>query len=207
MRRNKIGMIVAAILATLALGSVFTASAGAAPVWKFNGTALSGEEDIVGAAVSSSMTIPGMTTICDHFLYNMDIKNSSGTGAGAINELPLFGCHTSSGACTVEAIEARHLPWPTHLTTVAGKSYLFIEGIEVGILYAGALCALDEVEILVKGTAGGVVENATESATFNSTTFSATGAQLKVGATPIEWNGVFPTEAFAWHRTESLSVG
>lgn len=206
MRTKILGVILAGVLATLALGSVFTASAGAAQ-WKFDGTALSGKEDILGAAVSSSMTIPGMTTTCEHFLYNMSIENSGGSGKGTINELPLFECHTSSGVCKVEAIEARDLPWSTHLTTVSGKTYLFIEGVEVGILYGGEMCALDEVELPVTGTAGGLVSNETESATFNSSTFSATGAQLKVGSTPIEWNGVFPTEAFQWHREESISVG
>jgi len=201
-----IGVILAAVLATLALGSVFTGIASAAPQWKFNGTALSGKEDVLGAAISSSMTIPGMTTTCEHFLYNMGIENASGTGKGEIKELPLFECHTS-GACVVEAIEARALPWPTHLMTVAEKQYLFVEGVEVGILYEGPLCPIAETEMVVKGTAGGLISNATETATFNSSSFSATGAQLKVGGTPIEWNGVFPTEAFEWHREESLSVG
>jgi hypothetical protein len=206
MRTKKIGVILAGVLAILALGSVFTASASAAPQWNFAGTALSGEEDILGAAVSSSMTIPGMTTTCEHFLYNMQIENSGGAGEGEIDELPLFECHTDTPACTVEAIEAKALPWPTHLMTVAEKPYLFVEGIEVGILYGGVECALGEVEVPVRGTAGGLISNETESATFNASTFSATGAKLKVGSTPIEWNGVFPTEAFEWHREDSLSV-
>lgn len=206
MRKKTIGVIVAGILATLALGSVFTAAASAAPQWQFDGTALSGEEDILGAAVSSSMTIPGMTTTCEHFLYNMQIENSGGLGEGEIDELPLFECHTNTAACTVEAIEARNLPWPTHLMTVSGTPYLFVEGIEVGILYGGEECALGEVEIPVRGTAGGLISNETETATFDASTFSATGAKLKVGATSIEWNGVFPTEAFEWHREESISV-
>lgn len=206
MRSRKLGVILAAVLATLALGSVFTAGAGAAQ-WKFNGTALSGEEDVLGAAISSSMTIPGQTTTCEHFLYNMEINNAGGAGKGEIEELPLFECHTATGACTVEAIEARALPWKTHLVTVSTKQYLFVEGVEVGILYEGPLCPIAETEMIVKGTAGGLLDNETESATFNASTFSATGAHLKVGATAVEWNGVFPTEAFAWHREESLSAG
>lgn len=207
MRTKMIGVILAAVLATVAFGSVFTAAASATPQWKFNGTALSGKENVLGAAISSSMTIPGMTTTCEHFLYNMGIENASGAGKGEIKELPLFECHTTSGACVVEAIEARALPWHTHLTTVSGKQYLYVEGVNVGILYEGPLCPIAETEMVVKGTAAGLISNETESATFNSATFSATGAQLKVGATAIEWNGVFPTEAFEWHRDESLSVG
>jgi hypothetical protein len=207
MRTKKMAATLAAVLAMMAMGSVLAASAGAAPQWKFNGTTLTGKEDILGAATSSSLTIPGMTTVCEHFLYNMEIENSAGTGKGSITELPLFECHTSSGKCTVEAIGARKLPWPTHLVTASGKQYLFVEGIEVGILYEGPLCALAETEVIVTGTAGGLISNETETATFNSTTFSATGAKLKVGGTAIEWNGVFPTEAFEWHREQAISVG
>jgi hypothetical protein len=207
MRIKKMRLILAGVLATLALGAVFSASASAAPAWKFNGTALTGSEDILGAAVSSSMTIPGLTTTCEHFLYNMKIENSGGTGKGSITELPLFECHTSSPACTVETIGAKNLPWPTHLVNVSTKPYLFVEGVEVGIMYGGEECALGEVEVVVKGTAGGSISNETESATFNAASFTATGAKLKVGATSIEWNGVFPTEGFEWHREQALSVG
>jgi hypothetical protein len=207
MNVRKLRTLVAALLAVLALGSVAAAQAGATPAWKFNGTSLSGKEDILGAATSSSMTIPGMTTTCEHFLYNMKIENSGGTGKGQITELPLFECHTGSSICTVEAIAAEKLPWPTKLMTVSGKPYLFIEGIHVSILYGGEFCALGETEVPISGTAGGLISNETESATFSKTTFTATGAALKAAGTPIEWNGVFPTEAFEWHRSEALSVG
>jgi len=206
MRSKMMRVILAGVLAAVAMGAVFSASAGAAQ-WKFNGTNLTGTEDVVGAAISSSMTIPGMTTTCEHFLYNMDIENSGGAGKGSITELPLFECKTSTPACTVEAIGAKALPWPTKLMTVSTKQYLFVEGVEVGILYAGKECALGEVEVRVKGTAGGLIDNTTESATFNAASFTATGAKLKVGGTAIEWNGVFPTEAFEWHREQSISVG
>lgn len=200
-------MALAALLATLALGSVLATSANAAPQWKFSGTNLSGKEDILGAATSSSMTWSGMTTTCEHFLYNMHIENNGGAGKGEVNEVPLFGCGTSSKYCTVNWIEAQNLPWPTHLTEVATKPYLMIENIFVVVEYGGPLCAIGEVEIPIKGTAGGLITNATESATFNNETFSATKAELKAAGTPIEWKGVFPTEAFEWHRNEPLSVG
>ena len=207
MRSKMMRVILAGVLALVAMGAVFTASAGASPQWKFNGTTLTGSEKIVGAAISSSLTIPGMTTTCEHFLYTMAIENAAGTGKGSITELPLYECHTNTSACTVEAITPKKLPWPTHLTTVSSKNYLFVEGIEVGILYGGKLCALGEVEVLVKGTAGGLISNETETATFNASTFTATGAVLKVGGTKIEWNGVFPTEGFEWHREQAISVG
>lgn len=192
--------------ATLALGLVLAASASASPAWKFNGTELSGTETVVGAAIESSMTIPGMTTTCEHFLYNMEIQNSGGTGEGELSEVPLFDCSTTAEACTVEAIEAEELPWSTHLTTIAGKNYLIIEGIHVSILYGGEECAIGGLTVPVEGTAGGEVDNGTESATFNSETFEATGTELTAFGQSIEWNGVFPTEAFEWHREESLGV-
>src|ERR1700739_971144 len=92
-----------AAVAALALGAAGTASA--APVWKFNATELTGKETIVGAAISSSLTVPGATTECKHFLYNMKISNSAGKGTGEITELPLFECSTSNPACKVGAIE------------------------------------------------------------------------------------------------------
>jgi hypothetical protein len=207
MRSKMMRVILAGVLAAVAMSAVFTASAGAAVQWKFNGTNLTGTEDVVGAAISSSMTIPGMTTTCEHFLYNMHVENAAGAGKGSITELPLYECHTNTAACTVEAIGAKALPWPTKLMTVSSKNYLFVEGVEVGILYGGKECALGEVEVRVKGTAGGLISNETESATFNAASFTATGAKLKVGGTTIEWNGVFPTEAFEWHREQAISVG
>lgn len=207
MRTKRMRVIVGGLLSVLALSAVFAASSSAAPAWKFNGTALTGKEDLLGAAVSSSMTIPGLTTTCEHFLYNMTIENSGGTGKGTLNEMPVYECHTSSPFCTVEAVAAQKLPWPAKLETIASKNYLFIEGVNVNILYGGELCALGETEVPVTGTAGGLLDNTAETATFNASTFTATGAKLKVGGSSIEWNGVFPSEGFEWHREQAISVG
>jgi hypothetical protein len=204
---KRLKFIAVGALVVVAMSALSASAANATPAWKFDGTSLSGKEDILGAATSSSMTIPGLTTTCEHFLYNMKIENSGGAGKGEITELPLFECHTSTPVCTVEAIAAEKLPWPTKLMSVSSNPYLFIEGIHVSILYGGEECALGETEVPVTGTAAGSISNTTESATFNKSTFSAAGANLKVGGTSIEWNGVFPTEAFEWHREESISVG
>lgn len=193
-----------AVLVVLAASAAFTAVASASPAWKFNGTELSGKETIVGAAISSSLAIPGATTECAHFLYNMKISNTSGTGKGEITELPLYECKTTTGTCTVSSIEAEKLPWPTHLTTVSGKDYLVVEDIKVGIVYSGATCSLAEEKVRVSGTAGGVIENTAQTATFNKTTFEATKTELKVGSESVEWKGLFPTEAFESHREQAL---
>lgn len=190
----------------LAISAVFAGSASANPVWQFNGSELSGSETVVGAAFESSMTIPGLTTTCEHFLYAMSISNSGGSGQGEIGELPLYGCHTDSTACTVEAIEAEQLPWSTHLEAVENKNYLVIEGIQVSILYGGSNCAFGGMFVPVEGTAGGLVDNASETARFDPQSFEATGTELSVFGTPIEWTGLFPTEAFEWHREQALSA-
>ncbi|HVR05225.1 MAG TPA: hypothetical protein VMS02_04235, partial [Solirubrobacteraceae bacterium] len=121
-------IFVLVVVAALMLGTA--ASASASPAWLFNGTELSGSETILGAATSSSMTVPGATTTCEHFLYNMKISNSGGKGKGEITELPLFECSTNT-TCSVQSVEAEHLPWPTHLSTVGGKNYLIVEKVDV----------------------------------------------------------------------------
>ncbi|HXF32689.1 MAG TPA: hypothetical protein VN522_14330 [Solirubrobacterales bacterium] len=205
MKGTKPAKLLRAAVVALVLSAVFAGSAGASPVWKFNGTELSGTEKIVGAAVSSSLTIPGMTTTCGHFLYTVKISNSAGTGKGEVTELPLFECGTNT-VCTVETITAEKFPWPAHLTTVASKNYLVIEGVRVSIKYGGKGCSVGGLTVPITGTAGGLLDNTTESATFSPTTFSATGTALKFGSNTVEWNGLFPTEAFEWHREQALSV-
>lgn len=188
----------------LALG--FTASASASPAWKFNGSELSATETLVGAAANSSMTIPGVTTECAHFLYNMKIWDTGGKGKGEVTELPLFECTTKTAGCSVASIEAKKLPWPTHLASAWGNNYLIIENVDVEVLYSGSSCAYAGIPITVSGSAGGILNNSTESATFNNETMVATGTGLWVGFTWVEWNGYFPSEAFQTHREQSLSV-
>lgn len=199
-------MLLRGILAALMLSAVFASSASAAPAWKFEGKALEGKETVVGAAFESSMTIPGLTTKCENFLYKLAIENVSGTGKGTVTELPLYNCTTSSKWCTVASITAESLPWAAQTKLVTGSNYIVIEGVKVAILYAGELCVLDETLATVTGSAGGKIDNTAETATFNAASFSATGTVLKALGSSIEWNGVFPTEAFQWHREQALTV-
>jgi hypothetical protein len=195
-----------AIVALAIIGAVFAASAVAAPAWKFESKSLEGTEVILGGAVQSSMTIPGLTTKCENFLYKLTIKNEGGTGKGEVTEVPLYNCTTNSSACTVETIGAESLPWASHLSTVSTSNYVIIEGVKVAIYYGGEECVLGETLVNVTGSAGGLIDNTKETATFNSTTLSATKTELKALSQKIEWNGVFPTEAFQWHREQALSV-
>jgi len=207
MNRKAISTSLGAVLAALAiLSAVFAAGAGAAPAWKFEGKSLEGTETILGAALDSSLTVPGLTTKCENFLYKLTIKNEAGTGKGEVTELPLFNCTTNSTACSVKTIAAEKLPWPAKLVVVATSNYIVIEGVKVAILYAGAECVLGGTLVTVTGSAGGLIDNVAETATFNATTLAATGTVLKALGQKIEWKGVFPTEAFEWHRNQPLTV-
>jgi hypothetical protein len=206
MNRKTKSIFWAAALAALVISAMFASSASASPVWKFNSTELTGKETVVGAAISSSMTVPGLTTKCANFLYKLSISNSAGLGKGEVTEVPLFECSTNSSACTVDSIGAEKLPWASKLTTVSTVPYIIIEGVKVGILYGGEECVLGETLVTVTGSAGGSIDNVAETATFNSSTLSASKTELKALSQKIEWNGVFPTEGFEWHREQALSV-
>lgn len=204
--RTRATAIGAALAALAVLCALFAASASAAPAWKFESKSLEGTEVILGGAFESALTVPGLTTKCENFLYKLTIENSAGSGKGSLTEMPLYNCATNSTACTVETIGAEKLPWASHLTTVSTTNYIIIEGVKVGILYGGEECVLGETVVTVSGSAGGSIDNTAETATFNSTTLSATKTELKALSQKIEWKGLFPTEAFQWHRTQPLSV-
>lgn len=204
--RTKATAIGVAMAALVVLCAMFASSASAAPAWKFETKSLEGSEVILGGALESSMTIPGLTTKCENFLYKLSIKNEGGTGKGEVTELPLYNCSTNSEVCSVEKIGAEKLPWPSHLATFATSPYIIIEGVKVGILYSGEECAVGGVLVTVTGSAGGLINNTTETATFNASTLTATGTSLKALSSKIEWNGVFPTEAFQWHREQAISA-
>jgi hypothetical protein len=106
----------------------------------------------------------------------------------------------------VAAIEAESFPWPASLTTVSSSNYLVVKEVDVWILYGGWFCPLWGVWAHVTGSAGGLISNATESATFSSSSFKATGTELKALGASVEWNGFFPAEAFEWHREQAISV-
>jgi hypothetical protein len=199
-------MLLRGVFAALMLSAVFAASAGAAPAWKFEGKTLEGKETVVGAAIESSLTIPGLTTKCENFLYKLTIENVAGTGKGSVTELPLYNCTTNTKNCTVKSIAAEALPWAAQAKLVSTTNYIVIEGIKVAIVYAGELCALGGTLAKVTGTAGGRIDNTAETATFDKASFTATGTALKALGTTIEWIGVFPTEAFEGHRLQALTV-
>jgi hypothetical protein len=199
--------VVFAISAVLVLAAAFSASATASPVWKFEGSELTGKaETIVGDATLSSLTIPGLTTTCKKMHYEMTISNSLGTGKGSFNALSFKTCFTSSKECAVETINAEKLPWATHLVTVSASNYVVIEGIKVGILYSGGGCALGGTLITVTGSAAGLYDNTSETFALDSSSFKATKTSLKALGSAAEWQGVFTTEATGVHSGEALTI-
>ena len=203
--RKSTRVFLGGLLAALMLSAVFAGSAVASPAWKFNGEELKGTETTIGAAEKSGLTAWGFTTTCDNFLYEVEIWNEGEKGKGNVTDLPLFNCYTNS-FCTVEAIEAESFPWPAELVNVSGSNYMKVKGVDVWILYGGWFCPLWGVWAHVTGSAGGIISNATESATFSSSSFKATGTELKALGESVEWNGFFPAEAFETHRGQSISV-
>jgi hypothetical protein len=205
MTRKSTRIFLGGLLTALMLSAVFAGSAMAGPAWRFNGEELKGTEVLLGGAEKSGLTAWGMTTTCDNFLYKVEISNSAGTGKGNVNELPLFNCYTDT-TCTVAAIEAEAFPWPVNLTTVGSSNYMVVKGVNVWVLYGGWFCPLWGVWAHVTGSAGGLITNATESATFSSSSFKATGTELNALGASVEWNGFFPAEGFQWHREQPISV-
>ncbi len=194
------------LLAALMLSAVFASSAGAAPAWKFNGTELEGTENDPRRGPEKR---PHRVGVHNHLrqlpLPSGNLEQQRGRAKGTSPNLPLFNCYTDS-TCTVEAIEAESFPWPAELVTTGGNNYMKVKGVNVWILYGGWFCPLWGVWAHVTGSAGGLLNNTTESATFSSSSFTATGTKLEALGAGVEWNGFFPAEAFTTHREESLTA-
>jgi hypothetical protein len=195
----------AVLLAAIAITGAFVANASAV-TWKFNGTPLVGTETVLNRAGESSFTIPGLTTTCKPFVFVVSASNPIGIAAASVTEAPLSNCFTSSKSCIVETIAAETLPWAGKVTTVLGSIYLVIQGFKVSILYEGEECVLGGTVVTITGSAGGLVNNTTESVTFNSSSFAATKTELKALGSKIEWSGLFTMIPTGAHIGESISI-
>jgi hypothetical protein len=204
MRSRKM-ILLSAVLAALALGSVASASASATE-WHFGGTTLPEleGETVVGAAFSSSLKAAGASTTCQHFLYNMEVWNYWGVGEALLNELPLFECSTTAPSCKVTSMEAQELPWFAYVFSIGTKKYLEIEDVDVKIVYGGTGCSLGTKYL--EGDAGGLINNTNSTATFSKSSFEATGSALFLAGTEVEWTGEFPMEAFQASREKAVEA-
>jgi hypothetical protein len=205
MSRRTTGTFLAALLAVLTASAIFAGTASATPAWYFEGAELVGTETIQGSATETSIEIPGLTTTCETAVFDMTIENVGGEGEGELTQLPFGNCSTNT-VCTVELIEASGLPWASELVTVGAGLYIVLEGVEIGILYGNPLCALNEFLVEVEGSAGGLIDNGAESATFNPANFAATGTELTALASEVDWNGVFAMEATGAGTGQALTV-
>ena len=193
-----------AAIVVVALSAAAGATASVAAVWKFEGKELKTVETVKGVAEESSLTLPGTNLTCEFIRLKMKIKNTGGNGEAEVTEFPLEKCRSSTATCTVESVEALGLPWPAHLVTVGVDDYLVIEKMEINVVLGGSLCAFAGLPILTKGSAGGEISNVSHTITFNKSTFMATGTNLKVGATAVEWQAVFALKGLGAHKGEGL---
>jgi hypothetical protein len=208
MTRTPTGLMVRAAVAALALCAVTSAGAAASPAWRFGGKELSGSEAIAGNAPEGRLffSSTNLTTTCKETQYKATIHNSGGKGLDEVTSMTFKGCTTNQGACSVSSILAEALPWSGHLVTVGTDNYLVIEGVKATVAYSGEECVVGGTEVVVTGSAGGLYLNKGETITFSSSTYPATGTELKALGKPAEWKGVFSTEATGTHHGEALTV-
>lgn len=193
--RNAMAVFLASMAMGLLASAAFAGAASALPSWHFGGISLMGSETIEANATSASLAFAGLTTTCEPFVLELKVENTGGTGTGIVTGVPFSNCSTNSNSCSVESIQAESLPWALSLTTVPSEHYLVIKGIKFVIFYSGPECALSELEVPITGSAGGLVDDSSETVTFSPATFTATKTGLKVFGTKVEWNGVFDLAA------------
>jgi len=191
---------------TAAWTASFATGAQASPAWFFNGVELESKETTLNHAGEGSLSAFGLTTTCEPFVFLATISNSAGSGKASVTSVPLSNCYTSSPQCEVGAIGAETLPWSAHLTTISGTDYLVVEGVKLAITYAGEECVLGEVLVKYTGTAGGRIDNETESVTFDAASFTATKTALKALGAAATWNGNFTMIATGVHVGQALEV-
>jgi hypothetical protein len=205
-KRKATNIVLLGLLASLVASAALAAPVAASPAWMFKGSELSGSETIEGDAILSSLAIPGLTTTCKKMTYEMTISNVAKVGAGEVTGFSFKTCTTSKPECSVKTIAAEKLPWAAHLVTVGSNNYVVVEGIRIGILYAGEECVLGETLVTVKGSVGGRYDNPTETFTFNVTNSNAVGAKLTALSQTIGWTGAFTTEATGPRNGQALTV-
>jgi hypothetical protein len=201
--------LLAGALAALLLAAAFASGAGAEPRWLFEGDLLHKDqvETVEGDAVLGSLSLSGgITVVCKKTHYVMGIVNIGTAGLAAVESLTFATC-TATNPCTVKAVTGEKFPWDGELMATAGAEYLALENVRVSILFAGEECTLGGTLVTIKGTAGALYENPTETFAFSPASFSATATKLSEPAGLVWWNAAFTTEATGPHAGETLTVG
>jgi hypothetical protein len=203
--RRLIRIPLAGVLAFMLAAAFSAANAAASPFWEFSGSPLVGQENVLASTTKATFTIPGLTTTCE-MDYDVTIWNVQAVGQGSATSLTFSNCHTDSQSCTVASIQALGLPWVANPAKVSASNHLVIKGVRIDLLYAGEECALAEIPIEITGSAGGLIDNATESVVFNSSSFTATGTKLSGLKTTIQLQGTFALQATGAHSGQSIAV-
>jgi len=203
------GFLLLLALAVL-LSATWASGASAAPAWKFGGVELSEPEAIAGGSTNSALSIPGITTSCKRFPYDMTVFNEASTARGEITEAAPDECSTNT-TCEIESLTAEGFPWKLHGVTLKVESklvnYVVIEGIRISVLYVGDECALDEILVTYTGSAAGKYDSTTGTFTLSAVNSNAAGAQMKALGSSAQFTGVFSTEALGLHSGEVLELG
>lgn len=206
--KHRARVFLGAITAMVMACTAFSATANAAPAWYFDGVELKGTETIANGPPATVFSIPELelAIFCDPLPLEMTIWNTGGSGLGNVVELPFPSCTTSDEACTVEAAWSESLPWPAKLGAISSKNYLVITGVKIQMVFGGMTCPLYEVEATITGSAGGLVDNATERIKFSPATFKATGTALKMLGQPVNMEANLAMHATGEHSWQLLTV-
>lgn len=180
---------------------------GAAPVWKFNSSELTGAESIAGGAGKSSWTATGISISCEELSYGMTVSNEGGNAKGSLNEMSFEGCSTKFSECLIESMVAEKLPWQVRGKMIKSIGYILFEGVKFTVEFVpNDNCVLNEVALTFTGTAGGRYDNANGSFEFDSAAFTATGTSIKAIGAPFEWSSAFTTKALGSHAGQVLEL-
>jgi hypothetical protein len=117
------------------------------------------------------------------------------------------GCAVDDPACTVEEAAAEGLPWGVTGKVVSSVPYAVFKGIRFQILYTGASCVLEGIEVTYTGSAGGRFDNGVGTFAFVPTNFAATGTEVKALGWSVAWEALFTTEALEAHQGQILHLG
>lgn len=206
MRKRGALMVIAGVVAALSLSAVMASAAGASPVWRFGGEALSGSETVTATTTASNLTFPGMTTTCEATI-GMTISNAGSAGVASVESMNLSGCHTQFENCSVEEASAPGLPWSGRTQLAGGSSYLVIEGFDNEILYGNELCAVEGLAIPYRGSVGGLFDNSASKLIFNEASAEATGSSLKsIGTTKTGYDAEYEVKATGSHAGQALTL-
>jgi hypothetical protein len=205
MRRRMTWMLMLSVAAALTASAAMASVASASPVWRFNGTELSGSETVVAETAASTLTLPGLATTCKASI-TMTISNSGGKGTASVTSMSLSGCSTN-GVCTVKSATASGTPWTGSTEIVGENSYLVVQGFSNKILYGGEECAIEGLTINYRGSVGGLFNNSNSKLIFNEASATATGTSLKsIGETKTGYDAEYEVKATGSHAGQALTL-